>query len=96
MYGDPPIVLLDEPNAHLDATGEAQLLETLNALKKRQAGVMIVAHRMGVLSACDKILLLRDGQIEAFGARDEILARHRNAPTPPIEGPRPDVQKKAS
>ena len=96
LYGDPPIVLLDEPNAHLDATGEAQLLETLNALKKRQAGVMIVAHRMGVLSACDKILLLRDGQIEAFGARDEILARLRNAPTPPIEGPRPDVQKKAS
>lgn len=96
LYGDPPIVLLDEPNAHLDAAGEAQLLETLNALKKREAGVMIVAHRMGVLSACDKILLLRDGQIEAFGARDEILARLRNAPTPPIEGPRPDVQKKAS
>lgn len=96
LYDDPSIILLDEPNAHLDASGESQLLETLNALKERKAGVMIVAHRMGVLSACDKILVLRDGQIEAFGERDEILARLRNGPTPPIEGPRPDARKKAS
>jgi len=96
LYGDPPIVLLDEPNAHLDATGEGQLLETLVALKARKAGVMIVAHRMGVLSAADKILVLRDGQVDAFGARDEIIARLRNAPAPPIEAPRPNAQKKAS
>lgn len=96
LFDDPPIILLDEPNAHLDASGEAQLLETLTVLKQRQAGVMIVAHRMGVLAACDKIMVLRDGQIEAFGERDEILARLRNTPTPPIEGPRPDVRKKAS
>jgi ATP-binding cassette subfamily C protein len=96
LYGEPPIILLDEPNAHLDATGEGQLLETLVALKARKAGVMIVAHRMGVLSAADKILVLRDGQVEAFGARDEIIARLRNAPAPPIEAPRPAGQKEAS
>lgn len=96
LYGDPPIVLLDEPNAHLDAAGEAQLLETLIALKERKAGVMIIAHRMGVLSAADKILVLRDGKIEAFGARDEIMARLRNVPAPPIEAPQSKVQKKAS
>lgn len=96
LYGDPPIVLLDEPNAHLDANGENQLIETLNELKGRQAGVMIVAHRMGVLSAADKILVLRDGQIDAFGARDEIIARLRNTPAPTIEGPGSNVRKKAS
>lgn len=96
LYGDPPIVLLDEPNAHLDANGESQLIETLNELKGRMAGVMIVAHRMGVLSAADKILVLRDGQIDAFGARDEIIARLRNTPAPTIEGPGPNVRKKAS
>lgn len=87
LYGDPPIVLLDEPNAHLDATGEGQLIETLLALKRRKAGVIIVAHRMGVLSAADKILVLREGQIEAFGARDEIIARLGSTAATPIEAP---------
>lgn len=97
LYGEPPIVLLDEPNAHLDSTGEGQLIETLLALKGRKAGVIIVAHRMGVLSAADKILVLRDGQVEAFGARDEIIARLGGTPAPPIEArPRPNIRKKAS
>jgi PrtD family type I secretion system ABC transporter len=87
LYGDPPIILLDEPNAHLDAAGEGQLVETLVALKARKAAVMVVAHRMGVLAAVDKILVLRDGRIEAFGTRDEIIARLSNAPATPIEAP---------
>lgn len=95
LYGDPPIILLDEPNAHLDSTGEGQLLETLTALKARKAGVIIVAHRMGVLSAADKILVLRDGQVDAFGPRDEIIARMRGGPAPAAE-PRVTVRKKAS
>ncbi|HEU4497753.1 MAG TPA: type I secretion system permease/ATPase [Sphingomicrobium sp.] len=97
LFGDPPIVLLDEPNAHLDATGEGQLIETLMALKGRKAGVIIVAHRMGVLSAADKILVLRDGKIEAFGARDEIIARiSGNAATPIEAPPQPNGRKRAS
>jgi ATP-binding cassette subfamily C protein len=87
LYGDPPIILLDEPNAHLDAAGEGQLVETLVALKARKAAVMVVAHRMGVLAAVDKILVLRDGRIEAFGTRDEIIARLSGAPAAPIEAP---------
>ena len=87
LYGEPPIILLDEPNAHLDANGEGQLVETLVALKARKAAVLIVAHRMGVLSAVDKILVLRDGRIEAFGARDEIVAAITKAPAAPIGGP---------
>lgn len=97
LYGDPPIVLLDEPNAHLDAAGEGQLVETLVALKARKAGVLIVAHRLGVLAAVDKILVLRDGRIEAFGARDEIIARVSGTAATPIEAPpRANLRKKAS
>jgi ATP-binding cassette subfamily C protein len=96
MYGDPTIVLLDEPNAHLDASGESQLIETLVALRARKAGVLIVAHRLGVLAAADKILVLREGQIEAFGSRDEIMNRLSGTAATPIEAPaRPNMRKKA-
>jgi PrtD family type I secretion system ABC transporter len=88
LYDEPPIILLDEPNAHLDAAGESQLVETLVALKARKAAVMVVAHRMGVLAAVDRILVLRDGRIEAFGSRDEIMARLSKAAGAPIEAPR--------
>jgi ATP-binding cassette subfamily C protein len=85
LYGDPPIILLDEPNAHLDSAGESQLVETLMALKARDAAVLVVAHRMGVLAAVDKIMVLREGRLEAFSTRDEIIARLGGAPATPIE-----------
>lgn len=96
LYGDPPIVLLDEPNAHLDAAGEGQLVDTLVALKARKAAVLVVAHRMGVLAAVDKILVLRDGRIEAFGTRDEIVARLGGPATPTEGSPRPIKRRAAS
>jgi len=96
LYGDPPIILLDEPNAHLDASGEGQLVDTLVALKARQAAVLVVAHRLGVLAAVDKIMVLRDGRLEAFGSRDEIIARLGGGPATPIESaPRP-IKKSAT
>jgi ATP-binding cassette subfamily C protein len=85
LYGDPPIILLDEPNAHLDSAGESQLVETLMALKARNAAVLVVAHRMGVLAAVDKIMVLREGRLEAFSTRDEIIARLGGAQATPIE-----------
>jgi ATP-binding cassette subfamily C protein len=75
LYGEPPILLLDEPNAHLDLEGEAQLVVTLKTLKDRGATVLIVAHRTGVLSAVDKLMLLRDGHVELYGPRDAVIAR---------------------
>ena len=68
------MVLLDEPNAHLDALGEAQLVRTMTDLKARGAAVIIVAHRAGVLAAVDRILVLRDGRVETIGPRDEVVA----------------------
>lgn len=96
LYGDPPIVLLDEPNAHLDAAGESQLVDTLKALKARQAAVLVVAHRLGILAAVDKIMVLRDGRIEAFGSRDEIIARLSGGPATPIESPPRPIKRRAA
>lgn len=89
VFGSPSILLLDEPNAHLDMEGEAQLAVTLKALKARGATVIIVAHRTGVLAAIDKLMVLRDGRVELFGARDEVIARLNSAaaPPPPVAAP---------
>ena len=75
LFREPPLLLLDEPNAHLDAEGEAQLLQTIVAAKSRGAAVALIAHRMSVLAVSDKILVMRDGRVEAFGKRDEVIAR---------------------
>ena len=77
LYRSPPIILLDEPNAHLDAEGESQLVETIKALKAQKASVIIVAHRTGVLTAVDKILLLKAGRVDAYGKRDDVLSQLR-------------------
>ena len=75
LFRSPQILLLDEPNAHLDAEGESQLVATLAELKTRTVSAVVIAHRMGVLGVVDKILVMREGRIEAFGERDEVLGR---------------------
>ncbi|MEI6027753.1 MAG: type I secretion system permease/ATPase [Betaproteobacteria bacterium] len=74
LYGWPSLVVLDEPNASLDEAGDAALLAALAALKQRGATVVLMTHRQSVLGACDRILLLVEGQQQAFGPRDEVLA----------------------
>jgi ATP-binding cassette subfamily C protein len=69
------LLLFDEPNAHLDAEGEAQLLNTIAAARARGAATAIIAHRLSVLAVSDKILVLRGGRVEALGDRDDIAAR---------------------
>jgi ATP-binding cassette subfamily C protein len=94
LYGDPPIVLLDEPNAHLDATGEGQLIETLLALKGRNAGVIIVAHRMG---CCPRPIRFYFGRGRSKIWRcDEIIARIEMAAPPTEAPPQSNGRKKAS
>ncbi len=79
IYGTPNFVLLDEPNSSLDEAGEQALMNTLMSLKARKCTTIIITHRTSVLPAADKILALRDGQIAAFGPRDEVLAALRKA-----------------
>lgn len=90
LYGDPQLVVLDEPNASLDDAGEQALLQVLARLKARRATVVVNTHRTSLLPAVDKLLVLRDGQSLGFGPRDEVLAALHKAnaanPAPPSPG----------
>lgn len=73
LYGNPFLLVLDEPNSNLDAEGEAALTEAIRAAKARGAVVIIVAHRPAAIAAVDKLLYLKSGRQLAFGPRDEVL-----------------------
>lgn len=79
IYGAPKLLVLDEPNSSLDEAGELALMDTLQQLKAQGSTVVLITHRTSVLSAADKVLMLRDGLVAAFGPRDEVLAALRNA-----------------
>ena len=73
MFGAPRLVVLDEPNANLDQSGEAALLGALGALREQKATTVVIAHRPSILRQVDKILVLHSDGSAAFGPRDEIL-----------------------
>jgi ABC-type protease/lipase transport system fused ATPase/permease subunit len=75
VFGDPHLVVLDEPNANLDAVGEAQLAQTIRALKDRGAVVVLITHRLSMLAICDDVLVLHAGAVQAFGRKEQVLAR---------------------
>ncbi len=77
LFRDPVLIVLDEPNAHLDAEGEIALVSALRNAKARGAASLIVAHRLGVLGAADKILVLRDGRVVEYGPRADIMEKMR-------------------
>jgi ATP-binding cassette, subfamily C, bacterial PrsD len=73
LYGDPFLVVLDEPNSNLDAPGEQALTQAINAVRARGGIAIVIAHRPSAVSAVDHILVLNEGRVQAFGARDQIL-----------------------
>ena len=73
IYGEPKLVILDEPNAHLDGAGEQALANALAVLKEHRATVVLVTHRLNILRHADRILVMENGGIERVGARDAIL-----------------------
>lgn len=98
LFDWPPIVILDEPNAHLDGDGEARLIKTIAELKTRGCCVIVSSHRTGILQVVDKILVLRDGAVNAFGPRDAILrpAAAERVPSPPSDSPDADPAGKGA
>ena len=75
MLSKPSFVVLDEPNANLDAEGEEALMRAIDAMKASGATVVLISHKPGVFRAADKMLVLRDGRVELFGPRDQVMAR---------------------
>jgi len=73
IYDTPAFIVLDEPNSNLDDLGEAALVNAVLEMKRRGSTVVLITHRTSVLRAVDKLMLLRDGQMQMFGPRDEVL-----------------------
>lgn len=84
LYGDPSLVVLDEPNANLDDAGEAALAATLGALRRQGRTVLLITHRLPAAQLADRVLLLRDGRVAAFGPPADVLP-----PAPSPNGGRP-------
>ena len=87
LFGEPRVIVLDEPNASLDAEGESALIEAIAQLKARGTTLIVIAHRPSILQHADKVLVLKDGMAAAFGSRDEVIAKLNAPPTGPIIGP---------
>jgi ABC-type protease/lipase transport system fused ATPase/permease subunit len=86
LYGDPFLVVLDEPNSNLDAEGEEALTKAILGVRARGGIVIIVAHRPSALAAVDHMLAMVRGTQQAFGPKDKVLAKpvksESNAPAP--------------
>ncbi|MBR1212312.1 type I secretion system permease/ATPase [Bradyrhizobium sp. JYMT SZCCT0180] len=75
LYGDPFLVVLDEPNSNLDAEGDEALTQAILGVRARGAIVIVVAHRPSALSGVDHVLAMNSGRQQAFGPKDEVLAK---------------------
>jgi PrtD family type I secretion system ABC transporter len=93
LYGDPFLVVLDEPNSNLDADGEAALTEAIKGVRARGGIVIVVAHRPSALAALDQVLVMRNGTVQALGPRDDVLRKtlvpQTGQPKPAAGAPEP-------
>lgn len=74
LYGEPVLVVLDEPNSNLDDVGEQALVKAVLDLKQQGSTVVVVTHRTNIVGVVDKLMVLREGVVQLFGPRDEVLA----------------------
>lgn len=74
LYGDPSLIVLDEPNSNLDDVGERALAETIKELSAAGKTVFLITHRLSTLAVVDKLMVMNEGTVAAFGPRDQVLA----------------------
>jgi ABC-type protease/lipase transport system fused ATPase/permease subunit len=74
LYGNPKVIVLDEPNSNLDAAGEKALADAIVAAKEAGATVIVVSHRPSLLASTDNIAVLNQGRIVKTGPRDQVLS----------------------
>jgi ATP-binding cassette subfamily C protein PrsD len=89
LYGDPFLVVLDEPNSSLDADGDNALAAAIQSVKARRGVVIVITHRPSGLSAVDLVGVMNEGRLQAFGPRDEVLAATTRSEPMPERAPRP-------
>jgi ATP-binding cassette, subfamily C, bacterial PrsD len=84
LYRDPFLVVLDEPNSNLDAAGDEALTRAILGIRARGGIVVVIAHRPSAIAGVDLVLVLKQGRLQAFGPKDEILSKvlQRDAPAP--------------
>jgi len=97
IFGDPFLVVLDEPNANLDAEGEAALTRAIQILRHNKCIVIVISHRPSALAALNMAMILYEGKAIAFGPSEEIFARVRTAQglPPPAQARQPVVAPNA-
>jgi ATP-binding cassette subfamily C protein len=83
LFADPFLIVLDEPNSNLDTEGDEALTRAVRAARERGAIVVVVAHRPIGIEAVDQLLVLRDGRMQAFGPKDQVLGQVLQRVTPP-------------
>ena len=91
LYGEPSLIVLDEPNASLDDVGEAALIKALVELKQRGKTLVLISHRPTVMNIVDKVLVLREGAVQMFGSRDEVFSALRQASVMPAAAGSPTL-----
>jgi ATP-binding cassette subfamily C protein len=100
LYGDPAVVVLDEPNSNLDAQGEQALVLAIKDLRERGRTAVVMAHRPSAIQACDMLLMLDRGQPRAFGPKEEVLrqttANHPQLIGRPAQQPRRTAEEAGS
>ena len=85
VFGNPALLVLDEPNAHLDAEGEQALVEAVVGMREKGGTIILIAQRAGIMVQVDKMLVLQAGTVTGFGPREEVLRKLRGParPSPP-------------
>jgi len=85
LYGNPFLVVLDEPNANLDGAGDSALTQAILALRRRGAIVIVIAHRKSAIAGLNKMMSLANGHVQEFGPKEEVLAKLLGASQPPSQ-----------
>jgi ATP-binding cassette subfamily C exporter for protease/lipase len=95
LYGNPALIVLDEPNSNLDEQGERALMETVQGLNTLGKTTVLITHRVSALAVVAKIMVLKDGMLAAFGPRDEVLEAMKARAQKPATTPAPTPTARA-
>jgi ATP-binding cassette subfamily C protein EexD len=91
MYGNPRLIVLDEPNSNLDDAGEAALAAAIQNMKSDKATVFIISHRVSALSVTNKLIVMQNGQLAVFGPTQEVMQKLQQPKQPPASPSAPRV-----